>query len=113
MINLQFKAKKVSVKGLRDILEHQKSECGLDYTLLQASETDIIIFVYLENDKCPHLSEFNNFKKFNNFKVFKDVSDVIKFNRKKWLDQYKSQIREAETKDNIHIYWIKYYRKDK
>lgn len=96
------------VGKLLEKLKHQGKSCGLKYTLIKASENDVIILVYPANEKRPRLSEFQNFDSFKEYKVFAELNDVMKFNNKKKITFKKANIRISKTEDNKKIYWIKY-----
>ena len=96
------------VANLVGKLRHQRTECELKYTLLKASESDIIILVYPANEKKPRPSEFENFKSFKGYKIFTELDDVIKFNIGKKILLKKANIRIAKIADNKSVYWIKY-----
>lgn len=96
------------VEKLAAKLLHLKKSRGLKYTLLKATENDIIFFQYPEGKKCPKPSEFDNFKSFKGYSVFTEMNDVIKFDRKKKIAFKKANIRKAKTEDNRYVYWIRY-----
>lgn len=105
---LNFQTIDCDVKKLVDKLRCQRKKRGLEYTLLKASENDILILIYPNGKRRPRLSDYKNFERFKGYRTITELRDLIIIHKKKKGSLKKANIKVAKTEDSKKFYWIKY-----